>query len=338
MKKLFEGVRTDKLVKPVNKLLQLFDKNTSAGKGLAKIIESIMNPLIDGIVEALPLAKEFFKGMILGALKLIIIVLKLRNAILRAIPKETREKIMNTVESMLSLANVAKAGEVAFFALAIALGLVAVAGLLLVAVIVILIALLLAIPIAVGVVTAWLLGAFDKTGDKWEKDGKKASKGLIGGIVDGIKSGAGAIGTAMASLASGAVAAFKSALSSKSPSRVFFKVAETGIGGGVVKGLEAATPAVMRASTSMADAASEGARTTSDSPGEPFAPVTAARGGGAGNGGGGTVTVTIEDGAVRIDAPTGDAEDIATAVRNALQETLDNLALQLGGGEVAEAT
>jgi hypothetical protein len=343
-KALFEGVRTDKLVKPVNSLLKLLDKNTSAGKGLAKIFETILNPIIDGLVKAEPLAKEFLKGMLLGALKLIIIFLRLRNAIVKAIPKETREKIKRVIASIVGLESAAKAGEVAFFALAIALGIVAAAMLIVAAAIVLLTALFLAIPIAIGLITAKLFGFFDEAPDKAKKGGKEAGEGFGEGMVDGIGAMIGKVVAKAAEMGNKAVEAIKAALKSKSPSVRLFDVGFVGVGGGLVLGMEKAIPKVLSTSRKMGEASEEGVREGSKN-GRP-APELKRRSGqqqtGQGSVGGrqgqATITVQFGEGAIVINGGSGDDESMMRAARKVFLEEIDGAALQLGAGELVAGT
>jgi hypothetical protein len=346
-KKLFEGVKTDKLVKPAQSLLQLLDGSTSAGKGLSKLFETILNPIIDGLVKAEPLAKEFFKGMILGALRATIFVLKLRNSVAKAIPKETREKIKKLVASIFSLENAAKAGEEAFnlwflpFKMFIVLG--TEAGLK---------ALWLAetldeafSDLSSDDVEAWLLGitnsiidwgedaasAIDDALNGWPSKGLEAAKELGQGIIDGIVEIAGNVAKAASDMADGAVKAIKKTLKIKSPSRVMFRMFKDDVGGAAAMGLEASESDVRQGASKLGTATMEGA-TQLPPPGTPSATP-----GGRGNGQA-TVTLTLESGAIVISAPTGDAGDLAREVRRVLLAEVDGAALQLGAGELATGT
>lgn len=346
-KKLFEGVKTDKLVKPAQSLLQLLDGSTSAGKGLSKIFDTILNPIIDGLVKAEPLAKEFFKGMILGALRAIIFVLKLRNAVAKAIPKETREKIKKVVAAIFSLENAAKAGEEAFnlwflpFKMFIVLG--TEAGLK---------ALWLAETLDEAFsdltsddVEAWLLGitnsiidwgeeaasAIDDALGGWPGKGLEAAKSLGQGIIDGIVEIAGKVADAASNMADGAVKAIKKTLNIKSPSRVMFSMFRDDVGGAAAMGLEASERDVNRGAQKLGAATLEGA-TQLPPPGGGQQPI------GRGGDGRATVQLTLNEGAITINAPSGDAPALAQEVRRVLLAEVDGAALQLGAGELATGT
>jgi hypothetical protein len=67
----------------------------------------------------------------------------------------------------------------------------------------------------------------------------------------------------------------------------------------------------------------------------PGSPTTAP---GGRRGGQAAVTLTLESGAIVINAPTGDAGDLAREVRRVLLAEVDGAALQLGAGELATGT
>lgn len=340
-KTLFEGVNTDKLVKPAESMLQILDKNTSAGKGLSKIFETLLNPVIDGLVKAAPLAKEFIKGLILGALRAIIFMLRLRNAVAKAIPRETREKIKKLVAGIFSLENAAKAGEEAFDAFFLPIRMFAVlaseAGLK---------ALWLA-DVLEGIwddlssdeFQAWMLGVLNDIAD-WAddmaSDATSAAADFVDGIAQGLLDGVGAIADAAKKLGSAAMDAIKSVTESGSPSKVMVRWGRDDFAGAIAMGQEEGEKDVRRASRKLGEASVEGVRLESarklPSPGARAAP------GGNGRSGQATITVTFSDGAIVINAPSGDSGELAQEVRRVLLEEIDGAALQLGGGELVAGT
>jgi hypothetical protein len=336
-KALFEGVRTDKLVKPAESMLQLLDKNTSAGKGLAKILETVLNPVIDGIVKAAPLAKEFFKGVILGALRAVIFVLRLRNAIVGAIPKETRDKIDEFVDGIVNLENAAKAGEetfaVWFLPFEMFIDVAAEAGVK---------ALWLA-SVLDGVfedlssdeLETWILGVTNDIADwasEFADQALGAARDFIDGLVEGITKGAGAVAKAAKDLATSAIDAIKKVTKSGSPSRLMIEWGRDDFAGAIAMGQEQGEGDVRVASKRLGEASLEGVKRLSS----PTAPATA--GGDMGTGeqrGQASITVQIHDGAIVINAPSGDSGELAREVRRVILEEIDGAALQAGAGELA---
>src|SRR5678815_144444 len=75
---LFTGVKTGPLLEAVSKLLAFFDASTVEGQALKQLIETLLNPIIDGIGKAGPAAKRFFQGMLIGALEVAIGILLLK--------------------------------------------------------------------------------------------------------------------------------------------------------------------------------------------------------------------------------------------------------------------
>jgi hypothetical protein len=344
-KKLFEGVKTDKLVKPAQSLLQLLDGSTSAGKGLSTIFEALLNPVIDGLVKAAPLAKEFLKGMILGALKAINWFLRLRNAAAKAIPKETRKKIKKLVESMLTLENAGKAGEKWMNHMLRPFKAVA------------------ASAVEAGLKILWLSEKLEQLGENltsenieafllgivndiikwgeeagntidealggWPSKGLEAAKELGQGIIDGIVEIAAKVAEAAGNMADGAVKAIKKTLKIKSPSRVMFRMFKEDVGGAAAMGLEASERDVQQGAQKLGTSTLEGVRQLAAPGSQGAAPGRPSQA---------SVTLHLADGAITINAPSGDGADIAREVRRVLLAEVDGAALQLGAGELAAGT
>jgi hypothetical protein len=328
-KGLFEGVKTEKLVRPVRSLLKLLDSSTSAGKGLAKIFETLLNPVIDGFDKGEPLIKEFFKGIIIGALKAIIFVLRLRNAMLRVIPKETRDKIKDFISKLLGLGNAAKAGEGTFkilafavFALAGAFAILTIAMLVPIG----LLALFTAVPIILVIkAIERLRKAFKGSSKDAEAGGKDAGTSFAQGIIDGIVSGAGAVAKEAKDLIKSAIGGAKEEAESASPSKVMIRFGRDDMAGGAAIGLVQGAPKVRKAGKRVGRAAVEGA-TERPAPSRgrgPSQAMAAARDGGG-------RTVNIESGAVQITVQGG-GEELETAARRAAEKLLEMVAIQLGG-------
>lgn len=138
--------------------------------------------------------------------------------------------------------------------------------------------------------------------------GKSLIDGLTAGVMGGVAAAAGAAGGAAAAMANAARATTKT----HSPSRVFEQ-----IGGFMSEGLaQGVTRKAPVASAAVADMVS---------PPSPSSVAGQWSASGAGSGGG--TTVTIAEGAIVINAPTGDAQDI----KGALLDAFEGIALQLNG-------
>jgi hypothetical protein len=360
-KGLFEGVNTSKLVKPVESLLKLLDKNTSAGKGLAHIFETLLNPIIDGLVDAGPLAEEFTKGLIIGALKAIIFVKKLRNAIVRAVPKSAREKIKQLVASIFSLENAASSGETAFKVLGLVLtGLlipVVLLGVFFAMVGVVLVNMVTTAESAVKILSkvgeaieeatdpanvernaqkmvqsvAELVGAIfnalGKLGGKAGQIGQDVWKGIVRGMV----SGKGPVKGAAEALAAEILGGLAGGLESKSPSRAAERVTAT-VPEGAVVALGKGTPVVEAAAeemgTSMIAGLGRGAKEEAPPARGP------AKGDGASQGR--TVHLHLEENSIVINGAKDDRE-MAARLKEMLISLMEGEGLQMGAGETVAA-
>lgn len=120
--KLFSGVHVDKFVAGMEKVLSLFSESTNEANALKTMISALLNPLFDQSGPAASAVVAMFRGMILGALQMTIAAVKLRNALRDVIPGGFLDDIDSTSTAF-------KAGEIAAYALAGALGLLAVVGL-----------------------------------------------------------------------------------------------------------------------------------------------------------------------------------------------------------------
>lgn len=78
---LFKGVAIDPFLKGLQMVLELFDENTASGAALKTIVATILNPLFGAADTLAPQFKELFLDMEIGALKVIIMVLKFRNSV-----------------------------------------------------------------------------------------------------------------------------------------------------------------------------------------------------------------------------------------------------------------
>jgi hypothetical protein len=70
--KTFGGLDIEPLLAGLSTLVDLFDENTASGKALKFVFETLIQPLIDAVVSAIPLVEAFFLGFLIGAMKLYI--------------------------------------------------------------------------------------------------------------------------------------------------------------------------------------------------------------------------------------------------------------------------
>jgi len=320
--KLFSGVHVDKFVAGVEKVLALFDESTNEANALKTMITALLNPLFDQSGPATSVVIAMFRGMILGALKTAIAVVRLRNTFGDVVPEELRGKIDGVALAF-------KAGEIAAYALAAGLVLLTGIFMLLVAAVLISLAVIFLPFIILGTAIALAiayLGDFAAAVKAavsraiaglgmLASDGKTAAGNLISGLVSGIVGGAGAVYDAIKGLAAGAIGTLKSALGIHSPSTVF-ALAGSYTAEGFVEGIEGAQGDVDSAVGDMVqtpDAAAVGA------------------GGAVAAKGNNTFHITIQ-------APDGDARSIAAAVEGVLTRILEGDLLQLGASEPEPAT
>jgi hypothetical protein len=344
VKGLFEGVKTEKLVEPVNRLLGLLNKNTSAGKGLAKIFEALLNPIIDGAVEAGPLLEEMFKRMILAVLRAINWVLRLRNSVAKMIPKATREKLKQLAIALLGLGNASDTGRekisLWMSPLRLFTGAIFVAG----SEIMWLVNLISGMwdSLSSDEVQSWALGILNDISDFADdlySDALEAGGNVVDGIVQGLKDGVGAVAEAAKNLGKSIISAISKATESSSPSKIMVRMGRDDLAGALALGQKQGEPRVRRAAQGLGEAAIEGVRQARQAP-QMVPPRQMATGGQArGNGNGEqTIVVQLKDGSIVINAPSNDGEELAAEVRRALLAEVEGVVVQLGAGELVAGT
>lgn len=324
---IFKDVRVDGFVHAYEQVLTIFDEGSAEANGMKALVETLLNPLFDAAAAVGPLVKEVFRGMIWAALEAAIVVVKLRNAIMAAIPAEVRAEIKELSASIDWVKIAFYGGAVAaavivvtFTALAAIVGVLAVViGAVLFTAVMIVLAPFILVAVAVAAVIAILYGlyvavtaAIEYLGGLAEA-GVAAASGMIDGIVAGIQSGTGQFVSAIQAMAQAGIGALKSALGIASPSKVF---AEFGLNttAGMAEGVDEGTEDVQSSLAAMA------------SP-EDLATAGGTRAGGAVASGGNTYYVTVQ-------APSGEAPAIVAAFERWFESRLHATAAQLGGGEV----
>lgn len=236
--KLFSGVKIDKFLDAYKDVTSLLDESSSSAQAVKLILETMLNPLFDGAAAIGPYVKELFRGMVLGAILLAIVVVLAKNALMKMIP----DGLLSNIDWMKTALN---AGVIAMFVLAAAVVVVTVAfGVLITALVVgaaIGIMSLLAVPIAFLLIVAavvyvgYVIGEFISSALAYFADlasgaigylsgmasgAMEAGSQIIAGLLSSISSGSGAVFDALKNLGSGAMGALKSALGIASPSKV----------------------------------------------------------------------------------------------------------------------
>jgi hypothetical protein len=257
--------------------MSIFDEGTSSAGAMKVLIEGLLQPIFDGAAKAGPLVKEMFKGMIYGALQVAIFVLKARNAFLAMLPESVRTAIQNFTKDTFTLQNAFSLGTGIAIALAIAIGVLAVAFVAMaiaelaalwpILLIVAAIALVIAAIVYWDEIIDWISGVWDDfvdgLSDLWDDmvDGAKtAATDLIAGLVNGITKGASKVVGAVKDLASNAISAFTGSdgIDAHSPSRKFHMFGEWS-GEGYAGGVDSSTGMVEDSAEGMAQAATSSA-------------------------------------------------------------------------------
>lgn len=291
--KLTEGVKLEPLLRGLDKLAQLFDESSVSGAALKQIITLVGSGLSSAAGKATPVIAQLFKGLIIGALTVIVGMLKLRKAFNDTFGGSSVVSQIDAMKLALQVGTVI-AG---LFAAAVVMVGAAVA--------------LLVVPVMSAIVAYQKLetalgSAFEKMkAIPWGDVGMA----LIDGLVGGITMGAPKVVQTLLGLASSAKAAIKGALGIASPSKVFAGYGRN-TSEGFAEGVEAGGGEVDAAVGSMASA-------------PPAAAGGGGSSGGGAKGGGTTVNVTINaqgasEGAVKAMSEPGFLAALTKAIEDAL--------------------
>lgn len=298
------SLKTDGLAGGVAKLIALFDTTSASGSAIKTVFSSLFQPLIDGLDAAMPKIVRGFLQFEIYVLK-VLIVLKSYGPQLIAIGK-----VVLTVAAVIGVAiGTVIAVLAAFVAISVAVGLA-----------IWTIALQLGELISQGeqFAAAFIAGpggAFDwvktKIGEvvDWLSGLSLGEIGanIIRGLADGIKGAAGAVVDSLTGAVTGAVDAAKNFLGIHSPSTVMREEVGQQMGAGAALGVD--------------DTASDVQSSLSAMVATPDVPPGAGGGAAAGS-------PRIQ---IIIQAASGAAEDIANAVRRALDEYFEGAVVQIGG-------
>jgi hypothetical protein len=289
--RLFGDVRIEGFLEALNEVVSLFSQSTETGRALHTIVGAIFGPLFDQIGSGSPLVRRFFQGMVIEVQRIVIGVLRVRNAIAHAFGG-------SALAPMIGGAGALSMGRMAALGLAVALAAVIV-------------------PLALFGVLLYTAAvrlsafaesfiAFTDQVSSWAASGAA----LVDGFVGGILGGATRVRDAVTGIAGRATSALRDALGIHSPSRVFAMLGRQ-IPRGFAMGVDGGAEDVSSSTERMASSATGGASEVN------------ARGRGA------SVQVTIES--ITINgASTQAAQQAADAFVDQLARALEGVGFEVG--------
>lgn len=313
---LFDGIKIEKFLEGLSKITELFSQNTAIGRALKVLLETIFQPMIDGVATTGPIVKKFFQGVVIGALYMTIAILKVRNYIRDTFGGADTLKGFNLMNAALGL------GIFAF-------GMLATAVLVCTGFVAALLAVGAALATPFILAGVWVAKFFDAVVSAAKGIGKvdwtETGSMITRGIAAGITLGGSEVILAIGKLGSDSIVAFKNKLKIKSPSQVF-KHEASQVPAGIVEAHEAGRAKVRNSASRLASAAVEGFNG-----GEAPIPSIATRGG-SGGGASGTsgrpsVSITIEQ--LTIGAGQSAAQ-IKDSLREAVEEIFERTAHSMG--------
>jgi len=241
--RLFDAAEVEPFLRVLERQLSILSQTDPIGRKLREVLGKAMTDTLEAAKRALPYIKEAIVGALIVAVMFYIWWKKIGNAIEDLIGPS--DEAGSGMEAAL-LAGMIPAGIllVALTALAVVLGVIAIAVLLAAAPFIILgLAIYKAIEAYNSIKVALGKISLVDIGSK-----------MIDGLVDGIKGAAGRVTSALTGIATGAIAAMKGALNMRSPSKIFREdIAQEGIGDALVLGLEDSAPEVNSAIGDVAD-------------------------------------------------------------------------------------
>jgi hypothetical protein len=305
--KIFAGVDIEPFLAGLASVLSLLDASTASGQALRRMATTMLQPVINTATAAAPIVRDFFRGMVIGALLMAVAVLRVRNAISDAfggasLPIDTMRVALYAGVAVAVVLVAALTSLVVVMAIvAVAIALFALPFVIGFAIIVAAIALVVA---AFTAIVSAVSSAYDYVASI---DFGGVGSAMMQGLVDGITAGAGAVMSALRSLAEDMKTTITSALRIGSPSKVF---AEFGAhtSGGFAEGVTSGAPRVQSAIESMVSV-----------------PDVSASPRGAASPSRGATNVSIV-----INAASGESSDIADAVERVMREVLTGAAITIG--------
>jgi hypothetical protein len=339
LSKTFGGLDIEPLLSGLTILVDLFDENTASGKALKFLFETLIQPIVDAITDAIPLIEAFWLGFLIGVMKLYIAIKPLINAVsdMLGFDDETSAETFKTfTKAGEILAYVVAALGAAFivFALSVIPSLIAsLASLIATAAVAAAPFLLIAAAVAALVYAVvkfgpQLLDAVLGFVAPIVDIGTQIMQGLARGILNGAKFVVDAISGAVNS----AINTAKKLLGIASPSKLFAE-----IGGftaeGFAVGVEDETPAAQAAMTEMVEppaAATESALSGMTSPVDRAVAMQESSAASPAAASQGSASVSLSGVTINING-VENAEDAASKFRDLLLQMMNGTLTQAGG-------
>lgn len=216
LQRIFSGLRIESFLGAISEITDQFSQTSETGKALKAIIEAVFQPLFSVSGTLGPIFRRFFQGMIIGALRVTIVFLRVRNAIRDAIGNRSILSNAQLMNAALAAGTLVVAGLAAGFAvLAVGVALV-VAGFVLFT------ASVLAIPATIAAAAAALTVGFLRAVRFIRTINFRAiGAGIINGIRSGIQRGISRLTGSIRRVAMRIRNTFRRLLGISSPSTVF---------------------------------------------------------------------------------------------------------------------
>ncbi len=295
---LFGDLPIEGFLELIGEVVEMFSQASSTGRALKAIVESIFGPILEDVGVLGPIVKRFFQGIVIGALLGAIAVLRLRNWF-----RDTfgDPEILKGIDAL----QVALYGGLLVVSLLAGAALTLAAALAIVTLFALVMAAVFLLPvIAVGLLVYAFVELYEYL---YNVDWAELGTSLINGLVRGLEAGRDLVINTVRGIADSATAALEGALGIASPSRVFAELGRQ-IPAGLAVGIEAEAATAESAVDDMAPTG-----------------ISAA-------GSGSSMSISVGD--IHISGVAGDDPGaVAGAIRDELVRMLEELGVQLGGGE-----
>jgi hypothetical protein len=233
-KKLFSGLKVDKVIKGFTLLADLFDETNAFGQSIKVVFESLFQPLVDSAADVLPKVRTAFIKFQIQVMKALIAIKPWGSTIAMV------AKVLGVMALVVGGALVVAIGAlvVGLTMTAFWIGALIAAGAALVAGLVWLTAKFFELQHAVGAAIGEAIG--DAVKFLQDLDLKQIGTDMIDGLIKGILAAGPALLKSITGVADGAVKAAKKALGIASPSKVFAEIG-TNTGEGFTEGVSDST-------------------------------------------------------------------------------------------------
>ncbi len=301
---LFSGIDLDGALGALDEILSVFSQTTVTGRALRTMLSALFQPLLDGVSEVGSPFREFFEGVVLQTQRIVIAVLRVRNAMTRTFG--------GSASGLSDFVSWTTLGQVAVGTFAISLlGAVAVVG--------VLAAALGSIVLVVGAVGYAFVRFGMGVTQMYERlsgtDWRTLGRSLIDGLVGGLMGRASEAWKAVTTIGTGMTEALRTALDIRSPSRVFAE-----LGRQIPRGLAVGVEAEASVSTSAIDGLTN-------------VPQGGAVGATGGRSGVGAVYVSIDGINVTVGTSEQAPTNIADRIREEVERALLGVLVETGGAD-----